>query len=232
MASRRPTKPVKKVRASAGPKPRTLTVAPAEPDEFSAMGGMPVVSVPGLDRSSEKRAVRDLTWSQFDGQVQALAREALAKFKPDAVVGLVHGGVFVGGAIASALKLDFFPVRITRRSRDTGSTASDDMPAELKGRRLLIVDDIASSGDSLEFALKLARSVGVKQVATLALLSRPGGYQPDFTGFTTDEFFIFPWDYAPLVGDGRFDPETKKKPVVAAKANSKAKPKAKAKPRA
>jgi hypoxanthine phosphoribosyltransferase len=211
-----------------------MTTRPVEPDEFSAMGGLPVISVPGFDRSSGKHTVRDLTWAEFDAQVQALARQALGTFKPDAVVGLVHGGVFVGGALASALKLDFFPVRVTRRSRDTGSLATDDMPAELKGRRVLIVDDIASSGDSLEFALKLARAVGVKHLATLALLSRPGGYEPDFTGFTTADFFIFPWDYAPLVGDGRFDPEAKQSSVtVSAKRKERSRGvKAKAKQRA
>ena len=69
-------------------RPKGLASTPGVPDEFSAMGGMPVVSLPGLDRSVGQRPVRDLSWSEFDRQVQALARDVHRTFKPDAVVGV------------------------------------------------------------------------------------------------------------------------------------------------
>jgi hypoxanthine phosphoribosyltransferase len=203
----------------------------AEPDEFSAAGGLPLITVPGADRSGDKRAVRELSWSEFDAQVRALAAQLAKGFKPEAVVGLVHGGVFVGGALASVLKAEFFPVRITHRSRDHHSdVATDDLPAALAGRRVLLVDDIASSGDSLEFALKLARARGVRKVVTAALLARPGKYEPDFAAFVSDEFFIFPWDYAPLVNDARFGAASRQQvePLAPARKPSKGK---KARPR-
>lgn len=140
--------------------------------------------------------------------VQNLAREA-KRFKPDAVVGVAHGGVFVGGALASALQRDFYPVRISRRSRDQGLRAvpslSGTMPRELKGKRVLIVDDIASSGDTLELAAQLAKGVGAKAVNTAALVSRPKGYEPDYCSLREDTFFVFPWDYSAVVDDVRFD---------------------------
>ncbi len=210
------TKPTKlkstsKVKAKPPRKPAAASVRHlsegVEEDEFSAAGGMPVASMPGQDRSGSRKAIRELSWAEFDRQVQDLAAAAAKSFRPDAVVGLVHGGVFVGGAIASALKVEFFPVRVTRRSRDTDSQAASDIPRELKGRRVLVVDDISSTGDSLEFALKLARARGVTHLATAALVSRPGGYEPDHTAFSSDQFFVFPWDYAPLVNDARFSTE-------------------------
>ena len=151
---------------------------------------------------------RELSWAAFDRLVQEMARAVAKAFKPDAVVGIAHGGVFVGGALASALARDFFPVRISRRSRDTVIAAprlAGTMPAELKGRRVLIVDDIASSGDTLELATQLARAVGAKQVATGALVSRPGGYRPDFAALLSADFFVFPWDYQAVAQDARFE---------------------------
>lgn len=216
---RRATRPAtKKTVKKAGARPRTKPRAPGrfptdEIDEFSAMGGVPrpLTELPGADRSFGRSKVQELTWAEFDRQVQALARASVG-FKPDAVVGIAHGGVFVGGAVASALKREFFPVRLTRRSRDHGTRGSaqpiaDDMPAELAGRRVLVVDDIASSGDSLEFAVRLARARGAKAVATAALVARPGKYEPDYAAFTSDTFYVFPWDYQEVVEDGRFDPE-------------------------
>jgi hypoxanthine phosphoribosyltransferase len=193
-------------------KPAGLAVVPTETvDEFGAAGGVPAAARnSGLDRSSPSSRTRELSWSEFDRELQALARSIARRFKPDAVVGLAHGGLFVGDALAKALKKPFFPVHLGRRSRDRASHApsglSGEMPALLEGKRVLVVDDIASSGDSLEFAVQLAKARGAKAVATATLVSRPGRYVPDFTVFTTDTFFVFPWDYQSLVDEARFAP--------------------------
>src|SRR4051812_31466763 len=57
----------------------------------------------GQDRSRTKSTVNELPWSQFDRHISGLARTVSADFTVDAVVGVAHGGVFVGGALASAL---------------------------------------------------------------------------------------------------------------------------------
>lgn len=169
--------------------------------------GAPLLA--GTDRSRQKSRFRELSWAEFDRLVQALARNIGQSYSPQAVVGVAHGGVFVGGAIASALACDFYPVRISRRSRDkvvrTRPRMFGKMPAELKGRRVLVVDDVAASGDTLELARALATKAGAREVATACLLSRPDGYAPDWTGMPTDEFFVFPWDYEPVAQDARFD---------------------------
>lgn len=161
----------------------------------------------GIDRSGSHSSARELSWAQFDRVVQQLARELGKKFRPEAVVGVAHGGVFVGGALASALKVEFYPVRISRRSRDQGVAAapklSGVMPKELKGRRVVIVDDIAASGDTLELASELAKVAGAKAVATTALVCRPRGFKPDFFWENSGTFFVFPWDYD-LSTDQRF----------------------------
>jgi len=186
---------------------KTVVKRVTPPDEFSAAGGMSTVpgGLPMADFSRGRQSVKELTWGDFDRQVQSLAREIAKRFRPDAVVGLVHGGVFVGGALASALKADFFPVRVARRSRDSGHHASDDLPKGLTGRKVLIVDDVASSGDSIEFASRLARAQGVKSLKSASLIARPGKFEPDFVGVTADDFFVFPWDYQDVVDDRRFD---------------------------
>lgn len=193
-------------------KPTKLANKPQASDVFGAAGGMPATAreALGVDRSNRKVATRELTWAEFDRQVQLLARASLKTFKPNAVVGIAHGGVFVGGAIASALKVDFYPVRITRRSRDVRSNPGlpEEMPAELKGKRVLLVDDVAGSGDGLELARRLAKSAGASKLATAALISRPGGFTPDFVSYTDDTFLVFPWDYQAVAEDSRFDTDT------------------------
>ncbi|HEX5751840.1 MAG TPA: phosphoribosyltransferase family protein [Archangium sp.] len=162
----------------------------------------------GRDQSRSNRSVQELSWAEFDRAVQTLARHISQSFKPQAVVGVAHGGVFVGGALSSALGCDFYPVRISRRSRDKGVAKpklSGEMPRELKGKRVLIVDDVVSSGDTLELATALAQKVGAKEVNTASLVARPGGFAPSFCALPTDALVVFPWDYEAVTEDGRFD---------------------------
>jgi hypoxanthine phosphoribosyltransferase len=158
--------------------------------------------IPGPDRSARPGKVHELSWSDFDRMVQTLAK-AVAKSRIDAVVGVAHGGVFVGGALASALQAEFFPVRISRRSRDrevaSAPRVHGAMPKELKGRTVLIADDVSSSGDTLALATELAKKVGAREVKTATLLARPDGFHADFVARETDELFVFPWDYDVVV---------------------------------
>ncbi len=208
MAQRRAKTP-KRARAKQAARPRRTRKAPrpsAPPVKHREQPESPAV-LQGIDRSGTHSAAREVSWAQFDAVVQELARQVGKAFRPEAVVGVAHGGVFVGGALASALKCEFYPVRISRRSRDQGRAAAPGltgvMPKELKGRKVLVVDDIASSGDTLELAMQLAKNVGAKQLATATLVSRPLGYQPDYCWQRSEVFFVFPWDYE-LAGGGQY----------------------------
>jgi hypoxanthine phosphoribosyltransferase len=153
----------------------------------------------GQDRSGRRSMTTELSWAEFDRRAQSLARKVAKDWAPDAVVGVAHGGVFVGGALAKGLGCEFYPVRISRRSRDHKPTASPklfgEMPKELKGQKVLVVDDVASSGDTLELAVAKAKKVGAREVRTCTLIARPDGFAPDWTALETDAFWVFPWDY-------------------------------------
>jgi hypothetical protein len=87
----------------------------------------------GRDQSRQKTSVQELSWAEFDRAVHTLAATISKTYKPQVVVGVAHGGVFVGGALSSALGCEFFPVRISRRSRDKGAAKpklSGEMPRE------------------------------------------------------------------------------------------------------
>lgn len=174
------------------------------------------------DRSRGSQSAQELTWASFDTSIQSMATAVKTKLRPDVVVGVVHGGVFVGSALAAALGCPFFSVRIARRSRDAGFATPRALSAmpPLKGRVAVVVDDIASSGDMLRLGSRLAKKAGAKKVATAALVQRSEGFNADFVGQISDRFFVFPWDYAAVALDARFEVQ---KPVGNAKKKAKVK---------
>ncbi len=146
----------------------------------------------------QKNPVIEISWARFDGLTVELARRA-GEFVPQAVVGVAKGGVFVGAALASALKVEFYPIRISRRSRDSEKLempkSSGGMPKELKNQRVLIVDDVAASGETLRLARSLAKKAGARDVRTATLTVKPRGYRPDYFALETDSLVVYPWDY-------------------------------------
>lgn len=168
-----------------------------------------VPPIRGQDLSNRTKNVLELSWVDFDRLVEKLARAVRKTFEPEAVVGVAHGGVFVGRAVAVELSTEFYPVRISRRSRDTRTWSTPrlfgEMPRELKGKRILIVDDVASSGDTLQLAHSLAMKAGAKEALTACLVTRAGGYQPGWTALSSADLVVFPWDYQPVTEDRRFD---------------------------
>ncbi|AKU89677.1 phosphoribosyltransferase [Vulgatibacter incomptus] len=155
------------------------------------------------DRSQGgQHGLRELDWPAIATSGRAIASKVKRVWDPEIVVGVAKGGVFAGQEISSALGLPFFPVRVHRRSRDsgTGVEAAATMPGELRGHRVLVVDDIAGTGVTLEAAREAALEAGAVEVRTATLAMRKGGYRPDFHDFETSDLVIFAWDYNPSPG--------------------------------
>jgi len=143
-----------------------------------------------------KRAMREVGWAAFGEVARALAASIAEDFHPDTVVGIAKGGVFVGGALAAALQADFQPVRIEKRRRDASPMPELGVQLpDLTGRRVLVVDDVASTGSTLAKARALCRKAGAREVRTAVLVKRPTGARPDWFALETDELILFGWDY-------------------------------------
>ncbi len=176
------------------------------------------LKAPAQVTARPKKAMREIGWATFGEMARQLATRISKRFHPDAVLGIAKGGVFVGSAVASTLGADFFPVRVESRRRDSDPIpeARDQFP-DLKGKRVLVVDDVCQSGATLAKARKLAKKAGAKDVRSATLVVRPGGSRPDFFALETDELVLFGWDYqldqtdagqADLMADGDADDET------------------------
>jgi hypoxanthine phosphoribosyltransferase len=77
-----------------------------------------------------------------------------------------------------------------------------DIPTDLAGRRVLLVDDIVDTGRSIAYAAALLRRRGIGDLWTCALLDKPERreveVEVDFVGFSIGDVFVAGYgiDYA------------------------------------
>ena len=147
----------------------------------------------------------DLSWEMFGELCRALAFRVARDYRPEVVVGIARAGAIPGAVIASILGADFYSMKISRkegeeRVRERPAVLSAAPPAA-EDRRVLLVDEIATSGDTLRLGLAAVRDVAPAEVRTATSFVRPGGYKPDYFALETDQIVVFPWDRKVREGD-------------------------------
>ena len=140
----------------------------------------------------------EVDWAMFGELCRALALKVARDYDPEVIVGIARAGVIPGAVIASMLRLDFYSMKISRRDGDDTVRDRPEIlsaaPRQARGRRVLIVDEITTSGDTLRLALAAVRDVHPSEVRTATSFARTTGYQPDYSALTMDANVIFPWD--------------------------------------
>jgi hypoxanthine phosphoribosyltransferase len=140
----------------------------------------------------------ELSWELFGELCRALAVKVGRDYEPEIVIGIAAAGVIPGAVIASMLRRDFYAMKITRRHDERIVRQRPEIlsaaPAQAEGRRVLLVDEICDTGETLRLALAAVRAVGPKEVRTATSLVRKGGYRPHYYALETYGIVIFPWD--------------------------------------
>ena len=147
----------------------------------------------------------DLDWPTFGELCRALALKVARDYDPEVIIGLTRAGVIPAAVVSSILEVDFHVMRISRKDGDDvvreRPAIFSEVPAAVTGKRVLIVDEITTSGDTLRLALAAVRDARPAEVRTATSFSRSTGYQPDYAALTMNAFVIFPWDRQVLDGD-------------------------------
>ena len=147
-----------------------------------------------VDRS---KGVLEVEWPFFGELSRALALRVARDFDPEVVVGVAHAGVIPGAVIAAILDREFHSMLVSRRYRaetvrETPAVFGQ-APTEVRGKRVLIVDETCDSGDTMRLAVAAIVNAGASEVRT-AVSFRTGSYEPDFYALATDSTIVLPWD--------------------------------------
>ena len=144
-----------------------------------------------------------LTEEQIQTRIAQLGEELSAEYagKNPIVIGVLKGVVVFYADMIRALnvpcEMDFMCVSSYRGTQSTGKTVVKlDVSADIKGRHVLILEDIFDTGNSLSFVCQHLQAKEPASLKICTLLDKPERRKPgvtvqaDWTGFTIPNEFV------------------------------------------
>jgi len=154
------------------------------------------------------KGVLEIEWPFFGELSRGLALKVARAYDPEIVVGIATAGVIPGAVIAAILGREFHSLVVSRKYKASRLREMPEVfgaaPREVRGHRVLIVDETCDSGDTIRLAISAVQEAGATEVRT-AVAFRTGEYAPDFHAIATESTIILPWDREILV-DGELRP--------------------------
>jgi uncharacterized protein len=154
------------------------------------------------------KGVLEIEWPFFGELSRGLALKVARAYDPEIVIGIATAGVIPGAVIAAILGREFHSLVVSRKYKAATARQAPQVfgtaPREVRGHRVLIVDETCDSGDTMHLAVSAVLEAGAAEVRT-AVAFRTGNYAPDFHAIATESTIILPWDREILV-DGELRP--------------------------
>jgi hypoxanthine phosphoribosyltransferase len=159
------------------------------------------------DRGAGMAERETLTWEGFGRAGRELA-QAVADdgYRPDLVLAIARGGLFLAGAVSYAL--DVKNLHLVNVEFYTGVNERLDLPVmlppvprtvDLSDATVLIIDDVADTGATL----KLVRDFCAEHVAAArcaVIYEKPhSAVRCEYVWARTDKWINFPWSSAPSI---------------------------------
>jgi len=141
------------------------------------------------------------SWDQiYDMLLDLALRIKRSGFQPDLIIGVSRGGWIpgrilsdlLGNAHTANLKIEFY-VGIGQTARKP--VVTQPVSEEILKKRVLVVDDVADTGESMLVALDHVRGREAAEIKTVTIFHKPHSkFKPDFFAETTSHWIIFPWE--------------------------------------
>ena len=142
-----------------------------------------------------------LSWQDvYNLTLQLSERIVASGFKPDIIVGIARGGWIPARILSDVLYMEsLHNIRIEYYT-DVGVKGKEPkitqpLTGSLKGRSVLIVDEIADTGDSLFHAINHVKALGVEEQRSAVLHLKPNSrVTPNYSMVHTKSWVVYPWE--------------------------------------
>lgn len=141
------------------------------------------------------------SWDQvYDMLIKLAVEIKRSGFNPQVIVGVSRGGWpparvmsdLLGNQNLANMKVVFYKDIGVRNKKPV---VTQPVTSEVRGRRVLVVDDVSDSGHSLRVVSNHLRRKGAGDIRVCTLYFKPHSvFVPDYYGRQTSKWVIFPWE--------------------------------------
>jgi len=146
------------------------------------------------------------SWANIDLMSKRVSEKIIASgYEPDTIIGVTRGGWvparnlcdLIGVKELLGLKIEHWGVTA---NPDGKARITHRIHEDLTGKRVLLVDDITDTGESLKLAKEYIEGLNPKELKVVTLQYLTGsGFTPDFWAETIDaksdwKWIIYPWN--------------------------------------
>ena len=100
-----------------------------------------------------------------------LEEQQKKEFDVDMISGLTNNGIPLATIVSEILDVDFGMVRTSREGTETNYASNY---AGIKGKNVILIDDVISSGSTMKEAIKFVREQGGTAVLIMVLINKRG----------------------------------------------------------
>lgn len=140
------------------------------------------------------------TWDEVEDYASELAEQIRKVYQPHTILAVIRGGAVVGVLLADRLgvgKIYTVNLRSYDKPEARGAVKIYQKPPVecISDRKVLIVDDIVDSGQSLSTVIQLIEQNRPEEVRSAALLVKEHStYTPDFYVKKVKGWVFYPWE--------------------------------------
>jgi hypoxanthine phosphoribosyltransferase len=141
------------------------------------------------------------TWNQIYDMLLCQAQKIQNyPYKPDIIIGIANGGLIPARILTDLLinpELSFIQIEFYIDVNQTlqEPKLKQTLTAQVTGKSVLLVDDIADSGKSLKLAKTHLQQQNPSEIKTAVLYQKTQSTTtPNFCEKSTDNWVVFPWE--------------------------------------
>ncbi|NHJ85203.1 MAG: phosphoribosyltransferase [Asgard group archaeon] len=122
-------------------------------------------------------------------------------YTPDVLIGISRGGLVITRILSdifginevSTIGVGFYQ-GINQTNKEP--VLKQDLCYDVANKKVLLIDDVADTGKSIEFVLKYLEKSKIKEIKTATLHYKPHStFKPDFFISETSDWIVYPWEY-------------------------------------
>lgn len=144
-----------------------------------------------------------MSWNEAHELTRKLYEKIKAKkYRPDVIIAVARGGFIIARELADYLRVkemetvnvDHWGISATKSGK---AEIRKRVGLDITGKKVLVVDDISDTGESLEVTLNYLKQLGPAKIKTASLHMREGSiFKPDFyvSKVKHKRWILYPWE--------------------------------------